>query len=857
VSRTLKHTLPEKQPPAGRQTGAALLLTLLILVLLATGVLLKRLNSAASVPTVRSAETATSLAEAKAALIAWAVTHPGTPGMLPYPDGNADAEGYDGLADCAAAGPGNPALLLGRLPGGGEDSAFSACGVVVTWRMGAPVGDAEGEPLWYAVSGNLLRNSGVPINSGLLDDSNPSFPWITVRDRNGVIISNQVAAVIIAPGRPLGAVPRVGGGPIDQSGREVAAPGVEQFLDGIDVGGTVFANADADGCADNDIGCGGVSGEDFIMSPDSRFTPDDSDNFNDHLIYITVEELLRATEKRVLGEVSVMLENYRTTHGHYPWLSPFRPPPPTVTSVGVAVAPIGYTTLTDDEAAFVTKGVAPGDLIQNPDTGLFGTIFTVGSETQLTIADPLPVADGDPYVLIFTGTAGAGSTDESLVDAGADYVAAGIRPGDQIRKTPATPNGDAVVVSVVDANNLVIRAFESFAGSTYQIGPAAFDAVIGTREGHIPFTNTTVAPVEGYTFATGFTVNTWTNGTAPAGPWVDVLTTAYPLADWHDNNDTRTEAAVLAALVRPNDAPPLVVPPQNGVCTWTGVAGRVECRGFVELDIDLTNTDITSAGPYYPYIPYTGILYSPGDEDSLLGIHGQPGIGGGHWDNGWLPTGEDIGSESWITIVRRRFTFELDYAGNPTTVSVNSVKARNVIGTLPVAGPDYVTIMVEDSVQFPDLAWRVIASATLDATAGTNAVFNTGIYYALRDDTELPAWFSVNEWSTYVYAKLSADHVSGGADDCVANANCLSLDVQGTLGVRTDARAVLVGAGPALTGQDRARGDDCDSNPATPPDFMCTFFESANDTAGNNTAERNTPTVGFNDQVRVVSPLPP
>ncbi|MDX2315100.1 MAG: hypothetical protein QNL90_13620, partial [Gammaproteobacteria bacterium] len=90
---------------------------MLMLVLLAASVLLDRLNTAASIPTIRSAETAVSLAEAKAALIAWAVTHPERPGMLPYPDGSIDTEGYDGRADCAVAGPaGNPALLLGRLP---------------------------------------------------------------------------------------------------------------------------------------------------------------------------------------------------------------------------------------------------------------------------------------------------------------------------------------------------------------------------------------------------------------------------------------------------------------------------------------------------------------------------------------------------------------------------------------------------------------------------------------------------------------------------------------------------------------------------------------------------------------------
>ena len=49
----------------------------------------------------------------------------------------------------------------------------------------------------------------------------------------------------------------------------------------------------------------------------------------------------------------------------------------------------------------------------------------------------------------------------------------------------------------------------------------------------------------------------------------------------------------------------------------------------------------------------------------------------------------------------------------------------------------------------------------------------------------------------------------------------------------------------------------CDANALTPPDYICTYFELANNTAGNETAERNTPTAAFNDQVRVVSPAPP
>ena len=165
--------------------------------------------------------------------------------------------------------------------------------------------------------------------------------------------------------------------------------------------------------------------------------------------------------------------------------------------------------------------------------------------------------------------------------------------------------------------------------------------------------------------------------------------------------------------------------------------------------------------------------------------------------------------------------------------------------------------------EFPDGAgWMVVASTALTAPIGSTATFDTSIYYDLRDDDELPAWFSANDWSTYIYAKISADHVSGGADDCVTSGNCVNLDVQGTADVRSDLRAVLAGAGTALAGQDRATSDDCDADALTPVEFECKFFELTNNItdpgdADIDTATRNTSTAAFNDQVRVVSPAPP
>ena len=321
MSTTLKHPLPEKQPPSVRQTGVVALLTLLLLLLVAGGVLLNQLNSAASVPTARNAETAASLGEAKAALIAWATTYQAAtqrqtgPGTLPYPDRNGDGN-YDGMADCDALGGNEDAVLVGRLPWSGEDIA--SCGV--TTSLYVDLSDGAGEPLWYAVSRNLLAGGGGgPINPGMGEPGRATYPWIQLRDSQGNVINDPntgnplaVAAVIVAPGAVVGNQDRAG-----------ATPAPANYLDSIGIAATTYNNADADGCPDNlTAPCVGFEREEFVIYSDSQSAA----SFNDKLAYITVGELMRAVEKRVLGEAELFLDDYRATNGSYPWLADFRDP---------------------------------------------------------------------------------------------------------------------------------------------------------------------------------------------------------------------------------------------------------------------------------------------------------------------------------------------------------------------------------------------------------------------------------------------------------------------------------------------------------------------------------------------------
>ena len=302
-----------------------MLLTALTATLLAgTSFMLARMENTAQ-PWVRDAAvTARALADAKRAIVGWSVgaglAGDGTehvPGLLPFPDRNNDTGGYDGRADCVTHGL-SDRHLIGRLARAGETSPCPGR------ALGVELRDGSGEPLWYAVSRNLVNYRGggapePPINPGLLD-STPAYPWIRLIDAGGGVLTAsdgdplEIAAVIIAPGPPLAGQTRSG-----------AAPGAAQYLDRVAVGGVVYDNADSDGCRDAVAGasaytdCPGRTGEDFILYPDSRGTASEADSFNDRIAWVTAEELLRAAEARALGTLTAVLERYRTRHGAYPW----------------------------------------------------------------------------------------------------------------------------------------------------------------------------------------------------------------------------------------------------------------------------------------------------------------------------------------------------------------------------------------------------------------------------------------------------------------------------------------------------------------------------------------------------------
>lgn len=221
--------------------------------------------------------TATALAQAKDALIGYAMANTTAPGGLPFPDRNNDGN-YDGNGDCVAAGF-NPTLhLLGKWPSILEQG----CGAPVL-AYGMPLTDSQGETLWYAVSANLVKSAS---GGGSYPVINPSIAtgWLSVVNSQGALLTNRAAAVILSSGAVLGAQTRGG-----------AAPNANQFLESATIGSTYTNYA--------------------IEALDTGFISRNADNtFNDRLLYITADTLMTSITKRVAQELKQRLDAYGPTY---------------------------------------------------------------------------------------------------------------------------------------------------------------------------------------------------------------------------------------------------------------------------------------------------------------------------------------------------------------------------------------------------------------------------------------------------------------------------------------------------------------------------------------------------------------
>jgi hypothetical protein len=309
-----------------KQKGAALILIAFILGLGAAVYVLKTYNADAE-RARQDEKTYKVLNDAKNTLIAWAVNYKNAPGQMPWPDRKeAVSPNYDGSSDCVAT-TFIPSYLLGQLPSlpatspcvDPNNGSVSYSGLSTYPGLGQEFRDAQGNRLWYAVSRNLVHDyehaEDPIINPGMVNaphaitpylrqGGTQSYPWLQVLDRNGNLVSDRVAAVLIAPGEPIGGQNRSG----------VADP--DQFLDGFKIGAASYKNSDYS-----------LVNEDFIMGEDSRGVPASDTTyvkpyyFNDKLVYITIDELMAALEKRAAAEVKTAIKNYKLSTGYNPYAS--------------------------------------------------------------------------------------------------------------------------------------------------------------------------------------------------------------------------------------------------------------------------------------------------------------------------------------------------------------------------------------------------------------------------------------------------------------------------------------------------------------------------------------------------------
>ncbi|MCG8324162.1 MAG: hypothetical protein MI673_01490 [Thiotrichales bacterium] len=341
-----------------KQTGATLLVLMLIVVTGASFMLVTQLNANIN-QNKRAKDTNMNLVLAKQALMAYAVTYPDNPdhsidgpGFLPCPDRHSRTSvnvGYSGNSDAVPSGSCSLAggTSIGRLP----------------WKTMQIDGlrDSEGEYFWYAVSDAYRNNPKTyPLNSDTTGE-------LTVNGQADIV------AVIIAPGAALQGQTRT-----DANYNDIV-----HYLEGLNQSGganiTLFESGSSDELS------------------------------NDLVMPVTREELMEVVEKRVMAELKDSLDTFRDPDDdnvmdyQFPWLSNFAPPAATNPFIsGTAESGSNGLTLVDSTRDFVALGVVNNDLVQNTTDGTLAVVSNVSTNT-LTLtawqegAYQFDIDDGESY----------------------------------------------------------------------------------------------------------------------------------------------------------------------------------------------------------------------------------------------------------------------------------------------------------------------------------------------------------------------------------------------------------------------------------------------------------------------------
>ncbi len=289
------------------QSGVALIIMLVIVVLGATTILVSALNRS-SLKTQQDQDSNQVLAHSREAVMGYVLNGSGggqRPGDMPYPDRLIEpTPNYDGNTDSCPTLQSYPTATgcLGRFP-------WQTLGLSIS---SPSEHDPSGTMPWYAVSANLVDPVNVIFNPDLLN-SNPVHSWLTVRDMNGNVLSNRVAIVLTLPGPPLSGQNRL-------TSPNLGGP--NQYLDSITVPNDctspcvpgTYSNYDLD--------------DSFIMGEEKRWITDPSNSankiedssyqFNDKLTYITIDDLMPEIIQRAAGEARSVLNKFYSAKNKFP-----------------------------------------------------------------------------------------------------------------------------------------------------------------------------------------------------------------------------------------------------------------------------------------------------------------------------------------------------------------------------------------------------------------------------------------------------------------------------------------------------------------------------------------------------------
>ena len=404
----------------GRQSGAALLLILLALLLGSSYMLLTRLNDYVR-NNVRDTRTRLALNEAKQALLSYAMNYPELrssaskgPGFLPCPDTD-----DDGLPE--SCGPSvTAAARQGRLP-------FRILGL-------KDLRESGGERLWYAVSDNFKNSL---INSTVI---NSDTPGLISADGGGDIV-----AVILAPGAPVAA----------QTGRP--SNNAADYLEDVNAAG----------------------GGSFTSSAGGEFN-DQLETISRRELMAAVEKRVAGEVRHALAnyrngsggaypwltpfaDPAAVFSGLRGSHSGADGATSLTDSSVDFTEWGVQA---GDTVRNISDGSVATVAVTPTNLTKNTLT--LGTI-SLGADNDFD--------NGDEYLVyvralgsLLRSTATAGSGGLTLVDSARDFTELGVTPGDIIDKFNNPNKMSSGVVQTVSGNQITVKSLTGTATNAFASG---------------------------------------------------------------------------------------------------------------------------------------------------------------------------------------------------------------------------------------------------------------------------------------------------------------------------------------------------------------------------------------------------